>query len=290
MTWQQEDIAPFDDRVMAAIRFMEENASGKVLLDDIAAAANLSPFHFHRVFKAFTQTSAHQYLTRIRLERAAHLLLYGETEIADLAFVSGYENPESFSRAFRAYFGVSPSGYRAKGRSAILLPVSESEISSLDQLGVQYEGVRTIDPVQVAFIRHEGSYDQVGKTWGRLSGWAFARFQFGRHTSTLGIVHDNPVITGESFTRYDACLVVRGNVRSSGPVQLKTLSGGAYAVYRFKGPYDVFFEVYDAVYAHCLLQLKKDLRNEPALEWYIQSPPFYQPPHYLTDFYVPVTG
>lgn len=84
-----------------------------ISLDDLAATACLSKYHYLRAFgKAFGETP-YAYLTRIRLETAQRLLSSTTRGIAEIGMEVGYEEASVFSRAFRRRVGVSPAAYRA---------------------------------------------------------------------------------------------------------------------------------------------------------------------------------
>jgi AraC family transcriptional regulator len=81
-------------------------------LREIAREACLSPFHFHRAFVRAFGVTPHQYFTRYRLERAAHLLAFSERSVTEICFDAGFESLGSFSSLFHRRFGVSPNAYR----------------------------------------------------------------------------------------------------------------------------------------------------------------------------------
>jgi AraC family transcriptional regulator len=280
----------YTENVNKAIQFLEANISKNILLEEVADFACLSIFHFHRIFKTLTQTTAKQYLTRLRLECAAHLLAHTFSEISQIAVEVGYNNHETFTRAFKSHFEITPAQYRLDNQRVIIEKKAkfEERLLNLESLNIDQPIIKYLDKTFVAYIRHTGSYTNVGKVWNQLLLWNLTHFHFGRHTSTLGIVHDNPEITDTENIRYDACIVLKNEIKAKGTIQCKAIEGGKYAVFRYKGAYDNFYEVYDYIYALCLLKFGYPLRNEPALEWYIKSPPFYKPENYVTDFYVPI--
>src|SRR5262249_2123895 len=71
-------------------------------LETVAASANLSPFHFHRVFRGMVGETALELTRRLRMERAAWSLVHTERAVTQIAFDAGYETHEAFTRAFRA--------------------------------------------------------------------------------------------------------------------------------------------------------------------------------------------
>ena len=81
-------------------------------LKELAAAACLSPYHFHRAFTAFFRCTPHRLLTDYRLERTAKQLRQGDRRIIELCLDAGFQSPGSFSSLFRRRYGVSPLAYR----------------------------------------------------------------------------------------------------------------------------------------------------------------------------------
>src|SRR3712207_527305 len=82
-------------------------------VDDMAAAAGLSPAHFSREFRAAFGESPHAYLLTRRLERAAQLLLTTDRSVAEICFSVGLSSVGSFTTSFTRTYGVSPTAYRA---------------------------------------------------------------------------------------------------------------------------------------------------------------------------------
>ena len=110
MDWQQ--------RMTAAIRYLEDNLYGDASLELAARAANCSVFHFYRMFEIVTGLGPGEYLRRRRLSEAALALSSGGPDkVLDLALRFGYESPDAFSRAFRREFGCLPSDARKAGTS-----------------------------------------------------------------------------------------------------------------------------------------------------------------------------
>lgn len=91
-----------------AVRQAMDERPGHATLADLAQAANLSPFHFHRVFKATYGKTPATYLLAARLNRAHLLLSLGQMNATDACFEVGFASQSSFSRAFRARFGYPP--------------------------------------------------------------------------------------------------------------------------------------------------------------------------------------
>ena len=85
-------------------------------LQEVAREAHLSPFYFNRLFaEAFGETP-HEFLTRLRIDRARQLLLADRESVTDICFAVGYESLGSFSTRFRSLTGCSPLAFRREAR------------------------------------------------------------------------------------------------------------------------------------------------------------------------------
>jgi AraC-like DNA-binding protein len=106
--------------------FLASKLDQPVRLEDAAGEACLSPFHFHRMFaRAFGETP-HDFLRRLRIDRARQLLARDSLPVTEVCLVVGYESLGSFSTLFRSQVGCSPVEYRRSMRR--IFPVPELAI------------------------------------------------------------------------------------------------------------------------------------------------------------------
>jgi len=92
--------------------FIEEHLGTQITLEDLAALAHLSPFHFARCFKASMGLAPHQFVIARRMELAKRLLLTTTLTVAEIAWSIGYENISHFRRLFTMHIGVRPGAIR----------------------------------------------------------------------------------------------------------------------------------------------------------------------------------
>jgi AraC family transcriptional regulator len=111
-------------RVTRIVRWIERHPEGDLRLADMARAAELSPYHFLRVFEGLTGVTPHQYLLRTRLREAALRLAREPTKVIDIALDCGFGDVSNFNHTYRAEFGVSPRAYRAQAGLQPPLPKS----------------------------------------------------------------------------------------------------------------------------------------------------------------------
>jgi transcriptional regulator GlxA family with amidase domain len=103
-------------RLLRAHSYLQKTIAAPVGLTDLAAQANLSPFHFQRAYKqAFTETP-HNHRNRLRVARAKALLRSGNYSVTDVCFSIGFESVSSFSAWFSREVGLNPSRFQVYAR------------------------------------------------------------------------------------------------------------------------------------------------------------------------------
>ena len=119
---QHEKVRPdYVDRINRGIDHIVQNLDAPLKLDEVARAACLSPFHFHRIFRHAMGETLNDFVKRIRLERALYLMSHAPSRsLTEIALDVGFSSSSDFSRSFKARFGVPPSvfdvGALRKGR------------------------------------------------------------------------------------------------------------------------------------------------------------------------------
>ncbi len=117
------EMHPQTYRSLARARdFMRYAYRRPISLPEVAAEANLSPYHFLRVHKRAYGETPHEFLTRLRIERAKTLLATGNHNVTEACFEVGFSSLGSFSTLFARHVGLSPSEYRRRVRPGILVP------------------------------------------------------------------------------------------------------------------------------------------------------------------------
>lgn len=97
--------------VARARELLESQLADPPSLEALAAAVNLSPFHFARVFRQATGLPPHAWLKQRRLSRARELLKSG-LPASEVAFALGFADQSHLSRQFKQAYGVTPGAYR----------------------------------------------------------------------------------------------------------------------------------------------------------------------------------
>lgn len=99
-----------------AREYMQQHYAELVSLDDIAEALHVSGYYLSHVFSAESGFTLFSYLTNLRMERAASLLLEGDLNVSQVSRAVGYRSPNYFSKVFRKRYGCSPREFIASRR------------------------------------------------------------------------------------------------------------------------------------------------------------------------------
>ena len=108
-------LAPWAER--RCVELMRVRLSEDISLDELAVEAQLSPFHFARMFKQSLGVPPRVYLTRLRLEKTCHLLETTDLPVTEIAFEVGYSSNQVLARVFLKHRRMSPSDYRRAVRN-----------------------------------------------------------------------------------------------------------------------------------------------------------------------------
>ncbi len=272
-------------RVNLVVEYINNHLDGELELAKLAELSCLSPYHFHRIMRAFLGEPLGSYVSRIRVETAARLLRYSNLSVQEIADNVGYDTPSSLTKVFKQYYNISPTEYRNNKTYTIMRPLLLSE-----ELNLKSPKITELEAKQAIYIRLTGAYNELDfpGTWGRL--WNFVKEHklFSAGIEHIGIYHDDPKVTESDKLRSDVCLVIRKPVTPQGEIGVKEIPGGKYAVFLYQGSYDKLGFVYDTIFAKWLPESGCELRNVPMFEKYVNNPAHTTPDKLKTEIYIPV--
>ena len=177
-------------------RHLDENLS----IDLLSGLASFSLFHFQRQFSSYVGMSVTRYIQLLRLRRASYQLAFNEQQrIIDIGLEAGFENSESFSRAFNKRFGQTPSQFREQ---PAWQPWNERmQLPERDRSKRMEIDIVNFKKIQIAVLEHHGAPELIFESVRVFIDW---RKQSGlspnRSSRTFGIPYSDPAITPpESF-------------------------------------------------------------------------------------------
>jgi AraC family transcriptional regulator len=107
------------EAMIQAVDFIETNLQETIQVADIADAVSYSLYHFCRTFNSLVHHTPYDYLIRRRLSESARELAATDRKIIDVAFDYRFNNPETFSRAFKRMFGMQPNQWKKQQQSQL---------------------------------------------------------------------------------------------------------------------------------------------------------------------------
>ncbi len=300
----------YQARINMAFDYIETNLDQNFTLEELAQAASFSKFHFHRIFMAFVGETPFQFISRVRLERAASYLLSDPDEpIAEVAFRCGYGDISVFSRNFKSKFGINPTQYRKNKQVLSNLSQNESKPSQPKHETSMYICQRTnkikwrttmklhqstevkhLEKMTLAYVRYIGPYKGDGKLferlWNKLFTWAGPRGLIGGPDSkSLIIYHDDPNITDESKLRVSVCVTVPEDTKVDGEIGKMELESGDYVFARFNVNEKEFGQAWEWVYREWFPNSGYQPADGPCFEMYPEEP---KDGRFTIDICVPV--
>ena len=110
-----------------SVDYMESHMLENIEVLDVAKEVHISPFYLAKGFKIMTGYSISEYMRCRRLYLAALDVLTGREKVIDIAYKYGYDTPESFTKAFSRFHGISPSQVKKDtGKIRTFLPLKIS--------------------------------------------------------------------------------------------------------------------------------------------------------------------
>lgn len=277
----------YEKAVNRAIDYINQHLYDSPDLKKISEVANISEYHFHRIFKAIIGENIGEYVMRLRLEDIAQQLRMTNKSLSQIALQKGYATKYALSKAFKNHFGVSPSTYRMQPQNEAFF-----ERGDVRKQILLYPEFRIIEAKKVVYIRiidWYGAPESYAKAWHKLGQFALKHHLINKDTEYIGLSFDDPTITEPENCRFYACFTTNEDIAPTGPFGLQIIEGGLYAVFVLQGAYSGLLDLYYNIYINWLPQSGYQLRQMIAFEKYLNSPRCVAEEDLLTEIYVPVS-
>ncbi|MCK8524129.1 AraC family transcriptional regulator [Aquimarina sp. D1M17] len=292
-------------RINNALLYIEDNLDSELSLDTIAKVAHYSPFHFHRIFKTITNEPLQVYINRKRLEKTAALLFRKkETPISEIYTKYGFNSNSSFTRAFKKFYGISPSEFRnispsryskickLNSKNGQITQVFEEYICNINnlknwiQMNAKIE-IKNMPEQDVAYITHIGVKD-LGSTFYKLVQWSRQKGLYEQPDFKMGtIYHDSFKITSLDKIRMSACVLLDAPITTEGEIGLTSIAAGRHIVAHFEITPEDFEKSWSSLFVWMNEQgYKKDDKNP--FEIYYNDFNTHPEKKCIVDFCIPI--
>lgn len=266
-----------------AIEYMEEHLTEQVTTGDVADHVNLSVFHFHRAFTMFTEMSPADYLRKRRLSQAGAELVNGDEKVIDIALKYGYETPESFSKAFTRFHGISPmqakkgSPIQFMSRYTVKIAIEGGQI--MEYKIEKMEAMELL--VRSKTFHAETSETEIPKFWDEY----LADEECRKVPCYLGVCTQQKT-GGDEFKYGIGCKASDFNGVPAG-FEIVRIPEYTWAVFKCKGPSpDAIQKMWDHIYKEWLPVSEYELIPDYDIENYLPGDP--SSPDYVSEICIPV--
>jgi len=287
----------YTERIDRVIDHLRANLDRAPKLVELAKVACFSEFHFHRIFGAVTGETLNTFTNRLRLEKAARLLRYTNHGITEVALDCGFSSSATFSRAFRAGYGNSPSQFRKSGeikKSKIckeVLPFGEYVLPmSLEEKQVAFPVTLRNFPARTgAYLRVANAFEgnRVLKAFEKMLEWTKNQPGFSEGT-LFGMSADDPHVTPMPLYRYEVCFETKQTFKRAVGMSKLELPAMRYAVVRVSGNLHMVGTVWDYLFRDWLIHSDYEPEHAPGLEIYLDKERATDWSHFELELCLPI--
>ncbi len=277
--------------------YVNNNLHRSISLEELAAVAFFSPFHFHRTFVAVTGETVNNFTSRMRNEKAARLLKFSKRSISEISIECGFSSTSTLSRLFKQYFGISPSEYRKGGKISKIRKelfavnkyhciLSEEELR--DKSPVE---IRQLPERRIAYIRVMDAFREgvVSSVFSDLVEWAKKMKLF--HSETIfGMSLDDPDVTPKEKYRYEVCITIpkKFEMDPDSALETMTLPKCKYAVTTVSGDFGLVVAATNYLIDSWLINSSYETAAQHALEVFLDKENVCNWEHFDLELCIPV--
>lgn len=268
----------YAQRLDPVLRWLASHPDADPDLHQLADLACLSPYHFHRVYRAMMGETVNATVQRIRMHRAAAALAGSQAPLRDVAQRAGYESDAAFNRAFGAVFGIPPGRYRA----------ARSLSPDPQELAMYPIAIEHFPGVTLAALPHRGSYQDIGSAFSRAFMLAMGGGIASPETVGFGVYFDDPEQVPESQLRSLAGIPVAPDAELGSELERFEIPPGRCAILTYTGPYNEMSKPYQWMFSEWLPASGMVPADVPMFEQYLNDPRTTPPAQLQTRICLPL--
>lgn len=242
------------------LEYIQNHLHENTNLKTLAGIANISPFHFHRIFKSTIGESLAEYVQRLRLEYVAGQLKSSGLSLGELAERTGYSSEQALSRAFKKYFNLPPKVFKA----------------SFFQETFRDELVPRVCKVSAKNIVLLQENETAGPSWQKLYMYVMLNGLLSDSAESVELIKDGV---------YVPALTTKELVPANKQIDSLVLPEGVYAIFTHKGNPAGIPELCSAVFNYWL-PASKYRHSGVSYIVYLNNPALVPTEDLLTEIYI----
>jgi AraC family transcriptional regulator len=290
-------------RINRVFQYIDKNLDSNLSLDTISEIAFFSPFHFHRIFKTLTGETLNEFVTRRRIEKSVLDLLHNKSGISDIAHIYGFSDNAAYSKAFKKYYGVSPTEFKNQNPNKFtkirqLKSKIGQEYPDLDQYVCIIDNlkkwitmnakidIKKISKLNYAYISCIGS-KELPVAFQQLISWATRNGLMTEKAKMMIVYHDSLKVTEEDKARLSACFILDKVLNSEGEIGFLEIPSANYIV----GSFEIVTEDFEKAWTSLYLWMNENgykKADRDSFEIYHNNFNEHPEKKAIVDFHIPI--
>ncbi|WP_078382104.1 AraC family transcriptional regulator [Sutcliffiella halmapala] len=253
------------DLLNNSISYIEENLMEEIDYQELARIACCSEHHFKRVFSFIAGISVSEYIRRRRLTLAALEIKRGNVRVLDIAVKYGYNSADSFSRAFQALHGVTPTLAKENEVPLKAFPRMAFQIAIKGDVEMNYRFVEkeAFTIVGMKETVHSAGNHFQPKLWDEIDGPRYKQLEKLANTEVPGILH---ATVSKSQDTIDYYIAVVTNVECPKEFTKLEIQKQTWAVFEAVGPMpETMLTTWERIYTEWFPNSGYELADAPEL-------------------------
>lgn len=244
-----------DEKVIGkAIVFIENHLYEPIAACDAAKAASYSYYHFHRYFSAVMGETIGSYIRSRRLTQAAWDLIHSDKKVIDIALSLYFQTAESFTRAFKDRYGMTPTEYRRNGINVLI--GNRQPAQMLDHTVITYAGpepeIVMVPDIYMMGISFQTTINgnESRAVWQQFNRQIPAGLLSNRRYGVYEAENNcsSDIFSADSKTTAFVGVEIMKNCSVQKSMKMKKLCGGQYAKFIHKGTVDTLLQTYQYIW------------------------------------------
>lgn len=268
-----------------AIDYIENNLLDELSCEEIAKHIYISSHHFQRAFSLLTGMTVGEYIRNRRLSLAGHELAMSDHKVIDIALKYGYETPESFTKAFTRFHGVTPNqakmeGSNLKSFNRLIIKIRLEGGNIMDYRIVKKDPFKVLAKMKT--FAEKDSQREIPKFWTEYYSNGYDKQVCGM----LGICEQEKDGTGE-FRYGIGCDYVLNSVIPDG-FEILNIPSYTWAIFKCIGPMPgAIQDTWAKIYSEWLPQAEYEIIPDYDFEVYTEGNT--KSKDYISEIWIPVS-